>query len=136
MIAEAAVLCMALNAYHEARGQGIRGMLDVSQVVVNRTEAQDRRWPSETCRVVTQGGSHRRGRCQFSWYCDGRGDLPRDAVAWEQAVTVARAVLVGGARVHDLTEATCYHSTKIARPAWARGLRPVARRAGHVYYRC
>ena len=38
MIAEA-LFCLALNAYHEARNQDIRGMVAVSQVVMNRVES-------------------------------------------------------------------------------------------------
>lgn len=137
MIAEAAVLCLALNAYHEARREGPLGMAAVSQVVINRAESGDRRWPRDVCAVVRQGGERRRGRCQFSWYCDGRSDRPREARAWREARLVAEAVLGGALRVRGLEGATCYHATAMdAPPQWAYKVRPVGTVAGHVFYRC
>ena len=34
-----ALFCLALNAYHEARNQDIRGMIAVTQVVMHRVES-------------------------------------------------------------------------------------------------
>ena len=42
MIAEA-LMCMALNIYHEARNQSIVGQVAVAEVVMNRVE--DSRFP-------------------------------------------------------------------------------------------
>ncbi len=95
MIAEA-LFCLALNAYHEARNQDIRGMVAVSQVVINRVESD--LFPDDVCEVVMQGPTREswktrqyeyieeedrvyypiRHRCQFSWYCDGKSDEPHD----------------------------------------------------------
>ena len=47
--------CLALNMYHEARGQGIAGELAVSAVVLNRVN--DKRFPNTICEVVKQGPS-------------------------------------------------------------------------------
>jgi spore germination cell wall hydrolase CwlJ-like protein len=44
--------------YHEARGDGMIGMLAVTNVVFNRLKT--RGWPSSICKVVYQPG-------QFSW---------------------------------------------------------------------
>lgn len=137
MTLEAAVLCLALNAYHEARGEGALGMAAVSQVVINRAESGDRRWPRDVCGVIYQGGWKRRNRCQFSWYCDGRSDRPRDARAWRDALLVADAVARGGLRVRSLEKATCYHASAMdAPPQWAYKVQPVGVVAGHVFYRC
>ena len=134
---EAAVLCLALNAYHEARSEGALGMAAVTQVVLNRAAAGDRRWPRDVCAVVRQGGERRRHRCQFSWYCDGRSDRPRDARAWREARIVAAAVLDGSLRVRSLEGATCYHSTSMdTPPQWAYKVEPVGVVAGHAFYRC
>ena len=47
------VKCLALNMYHEARGQGSAGLLGVSSVVLNRV--RDKRFPNTICEVVQQG---------------------------------------------------------------------------------
>ncbi len=53
-----AVECLALNIYHEARGEPEAGRLAVGHVVVNR--ALDGRFPKDVCQVVRQGGEKRR----------------------------------------------------------------------------
>ena len=66
------VRCLATNIYWEARNQSIQGMYAVADVTLNRVK--DKRWPSTVCEVVKQ---RRKGVCQFSWFCDGKPDLPR-----------------------------------------------------------
>ena len=48
-----ALMCMALNIYHEARNESTAGQLAVGQVVMNRVF--DDRFPNTVCGVVTQG---------------------------------------------------------------------------------
>ena len=45
--------CLALNMYHEARGQGTAGLFAVSAVVLNRVN--DKRFPNSVCEVIEQG---------------------------------------------------------------------------------
>ena len=52
MFAEALV-CLALNVYHEARDQPFIGQVAVAQVVMNRV--YDDRYPDDVCEVVMQG---------------------------------------------------------------------------------
>ncbi len=133
---QAAVLCLALNAYFEARGEGPLGMAAVSQVVINRVESGDRRWPREVCAAIAQG-EKRRHRCQFSWKCDGKSDRPKAGKAWREARIVAEAMMVGVLRVRALEGATCYHAANMpAPPRWAKRVRPVGEIAGHVFYEC
>ena len=75
---------MALNMYHEARGEGRLGMLAVGWVVLNRMA--DKSYPGTVAGVVYQG-------CQFSWVCDRRSDRPRDGSAWRRALELAAELL-------------------------------------------
>ena len=52
MIVEA-VMCLALNVYHEAKNQSLIGQIAVAQVVMNRVK--DERYPDNVCDVVYQG---------------------------------------------------------------------------------
>ena len=86
MIAEA-LMCMALNIYHEARNQSMVGQVAVGEVVMNRVE--DSRFPDTICEVVKQAVTYKNTdkpvlhKCQFSWYCDGQKDEPDfDSFAW------------------------------------------------------
>ena len=121
MFAEALV-CLALNVYHEARDQPFIGQVAVAQVVMNRVH--DDRYPDDVCEVVMQGPTYSwkpdfpvRHRCQFSWYCDGKSDKTPDQTAWEQALVIAQGVHTGN--LDDFVEgATHYHATYVL-PEWA-----------------
>ena len=43
--------CLALNIYHEARGESIEGQIAVSQVVMERVKSP--KYPNTICEVVT-----------------------------------------------------------------------------------
>ena len=135
---EAAIMCLALNIYHEARDQPYVGQVAVAQVVINRT--YDDRYPEQVCEVVKQGPTYSwkpdfpvRHRCQFSWYCDGKSDKPHDDLAWEQARMVAYGVYSGN--LDDFVEgATHYHATYV-QPEWAETKTPIVQIGDHVFYR-
>ena len=46
--------CLALNIYHEARGESDFGKIAVAHVVMNRVKSH--RFPNSICKVVMQGG--------------------------------------------------------------------------------
>ena len=62
---DAALQCLALNVYWEARSEPMQGQLAVAAVTLNRVN--DPRFPDDICDVVRQGGEVRKHRCQFSW---------------------------------------------------------------------
>ena len=137
MFAEALV-CLALNVYHEARDQPFIGQVAVAQVVMNRV--RDDRYPDDVCEVVMQGPTYSwkpdfpvRHRCQFSWYCDGKSDKTPDEDAWQQALMIALGVHSG--ELDDFVEgATHYHATYVL-PEWAESKVPVVQIGAHMFYR-
>ena len=143
MLLETAFICLALNTYHEAKNQSLVGQIATAQVVMNRVA--DDRYPNTVCEVVKQG-PHRpswenpekeypvKHRCQFSWYCDGKSDVPKNEKAWRKAQDVAFLVLYNKVNL-DVTEgATHYHATYV-RPAWARTKTRTTRIEKHIFYR-
>ena len=124
MLIETALMCLALNTYHEAKNQSMIGQVATAQVVMNRVA--DSRYPNSVCEVVKQGPKYKgsdvpvRHKCQFSWFCDGKSDEPkRDSKEWRMAQEYARIVL-SGRIVLDVTEgATHYHATYV-KPSWAK----------------
>lgn len=135
---EAALVCLALNVYHEARDQPFIGQVAVAQVVMNRV--QDPRYPNTPCEVVQQGPTYSwtedfpvRNKCQFSWYCDGKSDKAKDVNAWSQAMVIAHGVYNGN--LDDFVEgATHYHAVYV-KPEWAKTKTPVVRISDHIFYR-
>jgi spore germination cell wall hydrolase CwlJ-like protein len=125
----AEVACLALNVYHEARGESAKGQAAVAHVTLNR--ARSSRYPKGVCEVVTQSS---RGICQFSWYCDGVPDYPRNDAAFEKALKVSLDVLEG--RVADPTRgATYFVARRIAQPDWTSRVTRTATIEGHYFYR-
>jgi hypothetical protein len=123
--------CLALNIYHEARGEPLKGKLAVGQVVMNRVAHP--RFPDEVCAVITDGGEWPRGHCQFSWWCDGRSDRPSNPAAWSESRTLAREILLGAHG--DPTEgALWYHATTVS-PIWRHDFIEGPQIGRHIFYR-
>ena len=139
MLIETALMCLALNTYHEAKNQSMIGQVATAQVVMNRVA--DSRYPNTVCEVVKQGPKYKgsdvpvRHKCQFSWFCDGKSDEPkRDSKEWFKAQDYARIVLSGRIAL-DVTEgATHYHATYV-RPSWAKTKTRTTRIEKHIFYR-
>ena len=143
MILETAFICLALNTYHEAKNQSLVGQVATAQVVMNRVE--DTRFPNTVCEVVKEGPTRPswedpekeypiKHRCQFSWYCDGKSDVPKNKKAWKKAQDVAFLVLYNKIQL-DVTEgATHYHATYV-RPSWAKTKKRTTRIEKHIFYR-
>ena len=143
MLLETAFICLALNTYHEAKNQSLVGQIATAQVVMNRVE--DNRFPNTICEVVKQGPTRPswedpkkeypiKHRCQFSWYCDGKPDIPKNEKAWQKAQDVAFLVIYDKIKL-DVTEgATHYHATYV-KPSWAKTKTRTTRIEKHIFYR-
>ena len=123
--------CLALNIYWEARSESRLGQVGVAAVTLNRVVA--RGFPDTICEVIYDGGERNRHRCQFSWWCDGKQDVPRESRAWKQARAVAEDVMLRTAR--DPTRGALWYHADYVRPEWARYLTPITRIGRHIYYR-
>lgn len=121
--------CLALALYWEARGEGRKGMIAVGWTVLNRVRSRD--FPSTPCNVVHQGGE--RPPCQFSWWCDGRSDRPRERYSWQQALLIAGELLLDPPP--DPTGGSLYYHSTHVYPRWSRSLTRTARIGSHVFYR-
>jgi len=122
--------CLALNIYFEARGEPAAGRLAVGHVVMNRVE--DPRFPNTICAVVKQGGEDRLHRCQFSWWCDGQSDTPRDADAWAKSQAVAQKVF--WALDPDPTDGALWYHAHYVAPKWRHRFVRTAVIGQHIFY--
>lgn len=122
--------CLTEALYFEARGEMIKGIFAVAEVILNRVE--DRRYPSSVCGVIYQGTGER-FRCQFTYSCDGRPEVVRDKRAYQVVGKIARLMLDGAPR--DLTKGATHYHTKSVRPKWARVFPRTATIGFHYFYR-
>jgi spore germination cell wall hydrolase CwlJ-like protein len=75
-----------------------------------------------------------RNACQFSWYCDGKKDIPYEEDEWVEAQMIAWNIMEYE-KYRGITEgATHYHATYV-KPAWAKTLQLVGRIGAHIFYR-
>ena len=144
--------CLAENIYHEARDQGTAGWLAVAAVTLNR--ATDDRFPDTICGVVFQAETKEswttkgkdvpeiervfypvRHRCQFSWYCDGKSDEPKNERVYDRLVSFSRYILSNITEQIDITDgATFYHAESIT-PSWAKSKTKTIEIGDHIFYR-
>lgn len=122
--------CLALNIYFEARSEPLDGKLAVGHVVLNR--AADKRYPNKICEVIKQGGAKRRHKCQFSWWCDGRSDRPRNQQAWEESQILARLIFWGYSV--DPTDGALWYHADYVRPRWRHKLTQGPMIGRHQFY--
>ncbi len=128
------IRCLALNIYHEARGEPHHGQLAVALVTMNRVRSD--KYPDTVCGVVWQ-------RRQFSWTHDGRSDRPRERAAWQRALQIARVVFENYDRFKersngawDVTHgALYYYAPHKVNPYWARYKEPTRQIGGHLFLR-
>lgn len=125
-----AIKCLAMNIYWEARSEPVVGQVAVAAVTLNRVE--NRRFPDDVCNVVRQGGEIRRHRCQFSWWCDGKKDLPLEAEAWRRANTLARLTAAGV--IDDPTGGAMWYHADYVEPYWAEAKKQVTKIGKHIFY--
>lgn len=111
--------CIAKNAYHEARGEGEKGMLGTIFVVLNRTK--DSRFPSTPCKVIAQPN-------QFVWY--GKGKTVKEPELYDKAKHLVQEVLDG--KHKDFTKGSIYFNAHHKAP---KGTMCAVRINNHSFYR-
>ncbi len=122
--------CLALNIYFEARGEEMKGQHAVAHVVMNRVK--DARFPQTVCDVVRQGGAATLHRCQFSWWCDGLSDRPRNLALWKVTQAIARSVYWGYSS--DPTRGALWYHADYVMPHWGRVFKRGPKIGRHIFY--
>ncbi len=131
------VECLALNIYHESRNESTAGQVGVAQTTLNRVESK--RFPNSVCGVVYQGmyrdGVPVRDGCQFSWFCDGLADTPRNMRAYERSYKLANIMMDTGNAIPDITDGSLYYHADYVSPRWSKTKIKRTRIDSHIFYR-
>jgi len=118
-VIEAAVLCMALNLYHEgAKDEPIEGLFAIAQVVLNRAG----RDPEKVCAVV-------HAPQQFSW--TNKPPVVETGRAWDNALSVARLSF----HMQDFTGGADHYHAAYVKPYWRSGMTLMGQWGNHTFYR-
>jgi N-acetylmuramoyl-L-alanine amidase len=131
-------MCLALNIYHEARGETLAGQLAVGFSTMNRVA--DKRYPATVCGVVKQAKYYSwdldnpiKHKCQYSWFCDGLSDVPQDDKAMLESTILAQNIYYG--QVTDISEGSTHYHAKYVNPYWAGDMAVVLEIGQHIFYR-
>ena len=142
--------CLAQNLYFEAGNQPLAGRLAVAQVVQNRVDSH--MFPNTICGVIYQTKEYRtswktgeqiprRGMCQFSWYCDGKSDEPKDSKTWIAVYQLANQILQNDkydatiSEEFDITEGALWYHADYIYPYWAQHLNQTVTINQHIFYK-
>lgn len=124
--------CLAINIYHEARGEPKAGQYAVAEVTLNRVKSKH--YPNTICKVVHQKGwdkKRKRYVGAFSWteldYAINVNSKP-----WREAMIIAKQAYYGETKPR-VKGALFYHANYV-KPRWARKKKVKARIGKHIFY--
>lgn len=123
--------CLTTALYHEVRGESRDGQLAVAEVISSRKASKS--YPNSICEVVYQNAT-KRNKCQFSFACDGKTDLPRDLKTWNKLKALAKDFLAGRVSQPAVRGATHYHATYVS-PKWRWTMNRIGRIGSHIFYK-
>jgi N-acetylmuramoyl-L-alanine amidase len=134
------LMCMAKNIYFVAGNQPLSGKIAVGLVTLNRSMSSQ--FPDTVCDVIYQGEYYTNykgkevpviGQCQFSWFCDGKSDIPTDSFTWLQAIGVAEELL--NYTPIDITEGALWYHADYVNPEWSNYLQRIVTIENHIFYK-
>ncbi len=122
---DAALLCLSLNIYHEARGEPREGQLAVAYVTLTRAKQKNQ----PVCKTVYD-------RKQFGWANDIRGRSKKPlGGAWKVSKALAHyAYMTHVTGTNKTKGATFYHERNI-NPKWAAEKQKLFTVGNHIFYR-
>lgn len=118
MVANTAIMCMALNLYNEVRGEIIEGQIAVAYVLHNRAKQDSKKY----CKEVYK-------KDQFSWTAQNK-QVNYSSNEWKQALLLANTFKN---YANPIGNATFYHSIN-TNPYWAKSFVKVGTIGNHVFY--
>jgi len=137
--------CLAQNIYFEAGNQPLAGKMAVAEVVYNRVSMSS--YPDTICGVIYDAKLRVNWKgdivpvinmCQFSWYCDGKSDLPTDSKTWNTSYKIAQAYIekkLYWGEVWDVTEGSTHYHADSVHPYWADSLNRTVTIDNHIFYK-
>ncbi|MCQ8229067.1 MULTISPECIES: cell wall hydrolase [Pantoea] len=124
MLIQGAILCLAMNIYHEARGEPIKGQIAVGTVTMNRAN-----WDvKEICPVVYAPK-------QFSWTSLKKNPYrypPKEDKSWQRARELAKKIVEG--ELQDVTKGATFFHAHHVKPTWRHAFERTVVIGNHVFY--
>mgnify|MGYP003319141580 CR=1 FL=1 len=74
-------------------------------------------------------------RCQFSWFCDGKSDEPKNIKEYEEMLDFSLTMLSNSYIVIDITDGALFYHADYVKPAWAKTKIKTVEIQDHIFYR-
>lgn len=132
MVISAAVLCLALNIFHESRGETVPGQYAVALVTLNRAGGDKGKVCEEVFKSRQFSWTSGVKRTKKGWSIPARM-LPRDDEAWARADRIATVTLQG--RMADITHGATFYHAKSVHPSWRHAFERTKQIGAHLFYR-
>ena len=140
------ITCLAKNMYFEARSEGIAGVVATTQVVYNRVNSEE--YPNTICEVIEQAKISQwwlkekgiikpiKNKCQFSWFCDGYSDEPKDDKTYSELFELAEQFVNGEHEgMIDITGGALWYHADYVHPRWANHLEVTTKVGRLIFYK-
>jgi len=128
------IRCLAMNIYHEARGEPQSGKYAVAAVTMNRVKSG--KHPNDVCNVVYKRIWHKKKKIfisAFSWTSDKHSDIPKNSTRWLESVRIAKDVYSEKKKT-KAKDALFYHADYVS-PYWAAKKEKIAKIGRHIFYK-
>ena len=132
--------------YFEARSEGIAGVVATTQVVYNRVNSEE--YPNTICEVIEQAKISQwwlkekgiikpiKNKCQFSWFCDGYSDEPKDDKTYSELFELAEQFVNGEHEgMIDITGGALWYHADYVHPRWPNHLEVTTKLGRHIFYK-
>jgi len=117
-VGSAALVCLAMNIYFEARGESLKGQKLVAEVTLNRVRSK--KWPSTLCEVVHEP-------YQFSWTIN-----PYQVQDWKAFSTAL--IVAESAMNNNLNTCVDHYHNFTVEPTWGKNMRVYRVEGNHIFY--
>ena len=76
-----------------------------------------------------------RHKCQFSWYCDGKSDEPKDTVEYKKTLDLSKMIMDNAIQVIDITDGALFYHADYVTPSWAKIKQKTTEIGDHIFYK-
>ena len=87
------------------------------------------------CISKNWSSKHQRYVAAFSWTLDQKPDIPKESLAWQNAVNVAKAVYQEEDSDKAKVKDAMYYHAEYVRPRWASQKLRIKKIGRHIFYK-
>ena len=72
--------------------------------------------------------------CQFSWFCDGKSDDPKNIKKYQEMLNFSLTMLSNSYILVDITDGALFYHADYVKPSWAKTKHRTTEIGDHIFY--